>query len=551
MKDSDFDQSVGAGESMADFEDIRKNILEVEKDDPESAMKIVVEALESARSNGSGDEEIRLLVDKGRIHRKLAQYVEAIDCLTTAALLAEQTGIPKLIRMSNNSLGILYRQIADFENALTVYNKMINYTDGENEPEYLALLLNNIGVVYRHLEERDKSLSYYMRALALYELAKDEKGYANTLNNMGLIYVDLNSYDQGIEYFERSLAIRRKIEDSPGVAVSLHNLGLAYCRKGDYAGSEKNFLKALAMFEEVGNLLGVAKTNEALGETYEHWPDLEKSESHLMAALSTAIEIDNEEIMKGSYEKISYLHEIRGDYKKALDYYKRFCSEQIKLSDRLKNDMCERVSIKSEIEKKKAEQKLYRMMNDELKKANKLISRKNRELKEFSLRLKELADTDQLTGLANRRFATERLKQEQVRHERNKKPFSVILADIDDFKHFNDEYGHECGDRILAHISAMFKGLVRKQDTVSRWGGEEFLFILPETDGKGCRKTAEKILQAVSESRIDYDGISITMTITMGYGVYDGKGDIGAVIDEADRAMYKGKKSGKNMVCEA
>ena len=102
-------------------------------------------------------------------------------------------------------------------------------------------------------------------------------------------------------------------------------------------------------------------------------------------------------------------------------------------------------------------------------------------LMDLNTRLNLLAHTDGLTGLSNRQDAMEKLEAESSRAERHGGRFSVVIADVDDFKLVNDTLGHEAGDRLLSHLGRVFRSTMRREDTCARWGGEEFLFLLPET----------------------------------------------------------------------
>lgn len=159
-----------------------------------------------------------------------------------------------------------------------------------------------------------------------------------------------------------------------------------------------------------------------------------------------------------------------------------------------------------------------------------------------------LANIDPLTDLPNRRFMRHRIDDEKARSERNKHPFSFIIADIDDFKDINDNYGHDCGDYILVELSRLMEELLRKQDIVSRWGGEEFLFLLPETDTEGAVNTAEKIRRRVEEKNFIYDSSKLNLTMTFGVASADFADDIQERIKTADSALLLGKNRGKNCV---
>ena len=163
--------------------------------------------------------------------------------------------------------------------------------------------------------------------------------------------------------------------------------------------------------------------------------------------------------------------------------------------------------------------------------------------------LKEMAVRDQLTSLYNHNFFYSRLEEEFERAVRYETPLSLILMDIDNFKHINDTYGHRVGDTVLKEISAMIKKGVRKTDVVARYGGEEFAVILPHTLLKGAVDEAER-LREIIESHV-YAGL-VTDRITMSIGVasYPQKAAInsGDLVNHADNALYKAKWSGKNCV---
>lgn len=187
-------------------------------------------------------------------------------------------------------------------------------------------------------------------------------------------------------------------------------------------------------------------------------------------------------------------------------------------------------------------------MNEELRKANETISKKNEELRAAMLQLEKYATTDPLTGLYNRRYILNKINDEIIRYKRTKKPFSFVICDIDHFKKINDAYGHDAGDLFLCEISNIMKSLIREQDTIARWGGEEYLILLPETDLIGASIVAEKIRYAVEQSLLITDLFEIQSTLTLGVSQYDEKIDMNANIKNADIALYQGKTSGKNKI---
>jgi diguanylate cyclase (GGDEF)-like protein len=146
----------------------------------------------------------------------------------------------------------------------------------------------------------------------------------------------------------------------------------------------------------------------------------------------------------------------------------------------------------------------------------------------------------------------EKIEAEKVRFKRHHKPFTLILCDIDDFKEFNDTYGHDCGDFILVSIANMMRSMIREQDQLARWGGEEFLFLLPETDLKSGVIVAEKIRKAIAAQDFEYTSHALSVTLTFGVSASQHSDmSIDECIKQADRALYQGKEAGKNRVFRA
>ncbi len=183
-----------------------------------------------------------------------------------------------------------------------------------------------------------------------------------------------------------------------------------------------------------------------------------------------------------------------------------------------------------------------------LKSAYQKLKATNEKLLKSQEKLEMVARTDTLTKLSNRFDIIEKMENEKIRFERSQKPFSFILCDIDNFKLFNDQYGHDCGDFVLVSLAERIRSRVRKQDGVSRWGGEEFLLLLPETDLEGGRILAESLKETVSSNCYEYDEHKLEITMTFGVSSFSQIENIEQCIKMADSALYKGKSLGKNCV---
>jgi len=188
-----------------------------------------------------------------------------------------------------------------------------------------------------------------------------------------------------------------------------------------------------------------------------------------------------------------------------------------------------------------------------------LIWRMVTNLKKTKDELQFQASHDALTGLYNRRHIMQQLHQGVSQSMRYQHPFTVVMLDLDHFKQVNDVHGHAVGDRVLTEMAAVLKDGVREGDIVGRWGGEEFIVLLPHTDLNGACKAAEQWLVNVAALSIPADsGKSISVTFSAGVatlGDVPSKADMNQVVEQllvaADECMYAAKQSGRNRVCVA
>jgi len=167
--------------------------------------------------------------------------------------------------------------------------------------------------------------------------------------------------------------------------------------------------------------------------------------------------------------------------------------------------------------------------------------------------INHLSTTDQLTGIPNRRSFNTQVNKEWGRNMREKKPLSLLLLDIDRFKLFNDTYGHQQGDEVLRLISAtLIDSLRRSSDFAARWGGEEFVVLLPGTDMNGAWINAERIRENVEQTSVSVlNGQTVGLTVSIGLSTVIPTQDSSQhdLISQADRALYTAKEKGRNMVC--
>jgi diguanylate cyclase (GGDEF)-like protein len=181
------------------------------------------------------------------------------------------------------------------------------------------------------------------------------------------------------------------------------------------------------------------------------------------------------------------------------------------------------------------------------------VDARTRELNEAYRRMEQLASSDALTAVLNRRAMTDRAQNELARARRHRQPFALAMVDVDMFKRVNDSSGHVAGDAVLREIARRLVATVRASDDVGRWGGEEFLVLLPGAGPEEAVGAADRLRAQIADEPITLpDGSAVDITVSVGVVSIDGEDagtrSLDSLIEQADRALYRAKAEGRNAV---
>ena len=188
-----------------------------------------------------------------------------------------------------------------------------------------------------------------------------------------------------------------------------------------------------------------------------------------------------------------------------------------------------------------------KITEEKLKKANKLLEEQIDEIKKLQEYLREQAMRDALTGLYNRHYLHENMGREISRAGREGKVVGVMMIDIDNFKHFNDTYGHQAGDEILIALGGLLNRVTRHEDIACRYGGEEFIVIMSGTNIPSMEERANFIRETFASLHLLFEGKQLSATLSIGIGFFPEHGEtMDKIIKAADRALYEAKQAGRN-----
>ena len=191
---------------------------------------------------------------------------------------------------------------------------------------------------------------------------------------------------------------------------------------------------------------------------------------------------------------------------------------------------------------------LANKFTDSLSRLEEEVAERTADLTAANERLAVAAKIDPLTGLYNRRGFAEEAETEIKRVFRSGRPFSIVIGDVDNFKDFNDQYGHACGDHVLNRVSDLLRERTRDVDRIARWGGEEFILLLPETEAAGAGALAAKLRETIADNLFEFEDRRLRITMTFGVAEHRKGESLEACIARADAALYHGKEHGRNKV---
>jgi diguanylate cyclase (GGDEF)-like protein len=469
-----------------------------------------------------------------------------------------------------NELSISYREYGKYDEALIRLLEVEKIAYELKMPELLARALFTISNLYFAINDFEEAIVYSKKAIEVMEDIGDEFLLTYAENQLGSLYKNTAQYDLAQKYLARS-AERAKQQNL--IHVLLTNLlqsSIIDSELGNFISSQDKLLEAqkVASDYEISGNAGL-QIQKALAITFSKLDKRQDALKALERLESLVDEISSETNINHLLEAKSTIYEDLGNYQLALSSYKELVERREKLNNEESRKQINDLQVQYDTVQKEREIELLKereqVKNLELSQ-QKMISGsitigliliamlaasifmayriKAKALK----REEELSRKDPLTQLMNRRAMNETVGLELNRFERSKSAFSLVITDIDHFKKFNDTHGHECGDEVLKMVSSALNESVRKQDRVARWGGEEFLLMLPETDESGAMLVAEKVRAAIESSTLEYSSQALSVTMSFGICQFTEEMSVDGCLNYADEALYDAKENGRNRV---
>ncbi|MCK5762051.1 MAG: GGDEF domain-containing protein [Candidatus Izimaplasma sp.] len=495
------------------------------------AIEYMTLSLNSAKKINNVDLQIVALYNLARYNNELRENVIAFEFAVQALDLSRQNNNYRELAKCHFVIAEIYYSLEDLKGAYENYEHSLNQHYRFDDKASLALTCEKLGEIDLSNVDYYFAELHYKTAAENYNEIDNLENLVRTYEALGKIYKKTGDSEKAYVYIQKFADTNEKLNRELNSNKYLYNYEYY-----NVIGNEEKALEYFKLYTQYQDSLQLVISQEKV------------------EALISDIEVKHEfEQAKSTkkLEKVTKTAKEKQEMLELLEIESNF-NEQVKKEqiDKLKY---ERKIKDMEISKQKRQQYLYLSFIVIIVVVAALLFLiaviyigKYRMKRKHSIDMEKIAKTDPLTKLPNRRAVLEQINYEIARFKRNANPFTIVISDIDDFKQVNDTYGHDTGDKVLISISNLIFKTIRRQDICARWGGEEFLFLLPETDNHGARIFSEKIRKKVEKNNLVHKKHNVSITMTFGICTFTKSLTIDECIRRADKALYDGKHSGKN-----
>jgi len=515
---------------------------------PKRALELAREAARLAGENAPSSLEHRKVLGRALIaqgkalleldayHQAIPCYISALECFnpaidtneTAEALLGLGSG---MIIMGSypEALQYLIRALSAFQN--------LKNQNGE------AAVRIKLGKLYLLLGEAEKALPHLETALDLAQYLTDLKLEAAVQVYLSQAFAECGRHQSAVQAGLRGVEIYQNLGIHRGEVEALNTLGEVYFKRGEF-GLALNFFQLSAdVAKKFDKRLELARAYRKMGMIHLSMGNTPAAVQALQAALTIADEFNAQNEQMECHQALAQAYKSAEDYLQALEEYEKYMSVYQIVYNEDKDRRLKTLEVIHEVENARKDAEIYQLRNVALQK-------EIEERKKAQAALERLATQDSLTGVANRRYFLEIASRIMEQAKRYQRPVSVVMIDVDHFKEMNDTFGHKTGDKVLVHITRCMQAVLRKVDILGRYGGDEFVILLPETTQEGARRLTERLRQALSQQPITAGGVSIPITLSI--GLASNVNEPGLSLDEllqrADRALYDSKMNGRDRV---
>ncbi|HSO13017.1 MAG TPA: diguanylate cyclase [Anaerolineales bacterium] len=516
--------------------------------DPEKAHFVSQETLELSKSSGVDGQYkpgiAASLVTQSFLDGEAGNLGMSLSYALEALSYVNEKPHSKILVNAWYVLGWSHYYSGDYPASLEFGLKSLKMAREAGLTEMEAWCLDLVASTYK---DPARTLQMYQEAYDIFEKMGSIEGQSRILNNWAYTLMEAKQYAPALEMAQRSLQLAKDgglKKDQINISATI---GETLAAMGDYEQALSSLHDAILLFDKYGRDISLVYIFIVLGQVYLKQNDLEHAEQALFKALESSKQMEMRNEQARCHQYLSEIFERRGGFDQALEHYKKFqeLRESTAGEEALRQLAALRVSHQIETAERDAE--IHRLQKEKLQ-------IELDEHKRIHAILEDLATRDPLTNLFNRRHFLNLAEQEWKRSLRYGHPLCALMLDMDHFKQINDQHGHAAGDKALNSVANVIRSTLRSSEIAGRYGGDEFVILLPETQPKNGVRVAERISQAIKEYAISSKQGVIELSPSIGVACMSGKHDdptksLNELLSHADKALYNAKRVGKGQVC--
>lgn len=440
----------------------------------------------------------------------------------------------------------IYYFLGDQSSALNYGFQALRLAQELNLRVQEAAVLDALAMVHASSGDPQQALQDNESALEIARSADDPLLESTVLNNRAGMLLGTGDTEEALECALQSLQLAREVAVVRQEVTVIDTVGDILVSMGDFARAETYLLEGCKITAGAGMELGQIYNSLSLGRLCMKIHDLDRAHSYLRQALTRATSSGTKALEAECHLRLAGVFEGQGDWKQALEHHKAFYELHEQANNETASKRLAALRVAHQVETAQRDTEIFRLRNVDLQREIEVRNRVEAELE-------RLANTDPLTDLYNRRHFFELAQREYDRAVRYGRALTVLMVDLDHFKAINDSHGHATGDQVLAALSATIRRTLRGVDVVGRYGGEEFCIAMAETDAESALPTAERLRQCIESERFETSAGGISMTISIGLatfvpGLSSAQCTLDKLLGQADQALYRAKRAGRNRV---
>ncbi|WP_456449000.1 tetratricopeptide repeat-containing diguanylate cyclase [Thiolapillus sp.] len=529
---------------------------------PTKELEWLVEQLTPLEDHASPEQQLSIDLLKMRLYAIQGDMEDALELLRHF----DSPSIPPEYRVRAYTIAIpIYHMLGDYISGFKYLNKTQLLLPWIKDPSLKLIALSNAPELYIDSGDLDKALELSLEDVRAEEAIGSPIDLCGSYDNLAGAYLRREEFSKAAESYRKMIRYCKTASAPLFEGMARAGLGTCLQKQKQHQAALKELETALKLVRDSGYRYGIAYILVQLANVHFSLGHIDQAQSHLDEAMPLLASTGISPQHTDAYALQSELAMYRGDANSALEWYKKKSAAEAQVMDNRKTVRIAQLQVEFEVKNK--EEHIEQLMQD-----NRLLALQKKNANQRSLitilgliivaliiillwlkakrersYFKHMSQVDPLTDLYNHAYCYSLAEERFHECRRLKKPFTVVVADIDWFKYVNDTYGHAAGDKVLQHIAAVLKNCLGKHGIVGRTGGEEFTCFLPGMDISQARQLVENCRRQIHPV-VDY-GKSIEVTLS--YGLAQAQGDyntLDTLVRDADETLYKAKRNGRNQV---